>query len=319
MYLQHGHRVGFIAASDDHLSHPGLPTPLVRGLADSGGLAAVLAPEKTSDAIFDAMKDLAAYATTGERIILDFRLNGARMGTDIPRPESCQVKGTVHGTSPIDSITIVKNGKEIWTKEYLDSDSLKTVELQFHSPSDPGIHDSPRGWRQWAGTITVRGRSVASVSTPSLYNPRSDAAAVRDDDSQVVDFRFNTRGSEKGIILELTGATAETQIEVALLANRERYTTPAAFRTPAQLPAESFTFRLGDALTAKAKHELHVEHFVDTVVLRAIDPRGALDQAFDFKDPVKPKHGDYYYVRVRQLDAGTAWSSPVWIGGYGPK
>jgi hypothetical protein len=62
-------------ASDDHLSHPGYSTPLPGGLAQPGGLAAVLAPEKTRDAIFSAMKDLAAYATTGQRMILDFRVN----------------------------------------------------------------------------------------------------------------------------------------------------------------------------------------------------------------------------------------------------
>ena len=319
MYLQHGHRVGFIAASDDHLSHPGLPTPLIRGLADSGGLAAVLAPRKTSDAIFDAMKDLAAYATSGERIILDYRLNGARMGTAIPRPEHCRITGSVHGTAPIDSITVVRSGKEIWTKECLESSSLQTVELQFLSPTRPGIHDSPRGWRQWEGTITVRGGSVAKISTPSLYNPRADVASVREDDSRVVDFKFATRGSEKGVILELDDATADTRIEVSLIANSERYTTPPAFRKPARLAAESFTFRLGDALTGKAKHDIHVEHFVDEVTLRSIDPRGSFDESFDFTDPVKPRQGEYYYVRVRQLDGGSAWSSPVWVGGYGPK
>ena len=319
MYLQHGHRVGFIAASDDHLSHPGLPTPLIRGLADSGGLAAVLAPQKTSNAIFDAMKDLAAYATTGERMILDYRLNGARMGTDIPLPERCRITGAVYGTAPIESITIVKNGKPIWTRECLAATSPETLELQFHSPSDPEIHDSPRGWRQWEGTIAVRGGSVANISTPSLYNPRADAASVRDGNPRIVDFKFATRGSEKGILLELVGATVGTELEISLIANRERYTTPAAFRRPAQLPAESFTFRVGDALAGKAQHTINVEHFVDTVALRAIDVDGALDQSFAFTDPAPPKHGDYYYVRVRQLDGGTAWSSPIWIGGYGPQ
>ncbi len=55
-YLAHGHEVGFVAGSDDHLSHPGYPTPLTSTLAQPGGLAAVLATEETSDGIFDALK-----------------------------------------------------------------------------------------------------------------------------------------------------------------------------------------------------------------------------------------------------------------------
>ena len=99
MYLNHGHEVGFVAASDDHLSHPGYSTPLRSGLAQRGGLAAVLAPEKTRDAIFDAMKDLASYATTGKRIILDVDLNGARMGTRTVYRAERTIRGRVMGTA----------------------------------------------------------------------------------------------------------------------------------------------------------------------------------------------------------------------------
>jgi hypothetical protein len=49
-YLNHGHQVGFIASSDNHMAPPGLYTWLA-----PGGLAAVLAPQKTTNAIFDAM------------------------------------------------------------------------------------------------------------------------------------------------------------------------------------------------------------------------------------------------------------------------
>lgn len=28
------------------------------------------------------------------------------------------------------------------------------------------------------------------------------------------------------------------------------------------------------------------------------------------------RRGDYYFVRLRQIDGGMAWSSPVWIGGF---
>ena len=35
---------------------------------------------------------------------------------------------------------------------------------------------------------------------------------------------------------------------------------------------------------------------------------------FEYTDLEDPKPGDYYYIRVTQLDGGRAWSSPFWIG-----
>ena len=55
------------------------------------------------------------------------------------------------------------------------------------------------------------------------------------------------------------------------------------------------------------------EH-VDAIRLQTIDPEGSLDQTFRFTDLESPGQGDYYYVRVTQLDGGRAWSSPFWVG-----
>ena len=78
-----------IAASDDHRSQPGKP---------HWGLAAVRAPELTRAAIFDGLHARRTYGTTGQRILLDFRVNDAPMGSEIalaaPLPEPCA------GTSP---------------------------------------------------------------------------------------------------------------------------------------------------------------------------------------------------------------------------
>ena len=64
-YLKNGHQVGFIAASDDHKTRPGLASPGRSGnLTQFGGLAAVYAEEKTADSIFDSLRARRAYAAT---------------------------------------------------------------------------------------------------------------------------------------------------------------------------------------------------------------------------------------------------------------
>jgi hypothetical protein len=40
----------------------------------------------------------------------------------------------------------------------------------------------------------------------------------------------------------------------------------------------------------------------------------ALDQRFEYVDLDDPAPGDYYYLRVTQIDGARAWTSPVWFG-----
>ena len=121
-YLAQGSTVGFVASSDDHIGMPGYSGPR-RASQQRNGLAAVLAHAKTPDAILDALRDRATYATTGARIILDATLDRARMGTRIEFPESVAIVGRVIGTAPIDTVTVVKNGEDVWRRDYLTATS----------------------------------------------------------------------------------------------------------------------------------------------------------------------------------------------------
>ena len=79
----------------------------------------MLAPERSRDALFDAMKARQTYATTGDRIILDVDLNGTGMGQRAPAAETRVVSGRVVGTAPIESITLFKNDEPIWQEDHL--------------------------------------------------------------------------------------------------------------------------------------------------------------------------------------------------------
>ena len=85
-------------------------------------------------------------------------------------------------------------------------------------------------------------------------------------------------------------------------------------RQPAQIPAADVRLRLGDLHGSRISHEFQVGEHVDAIRLQAVDPAGPLDQTFQFTDLESPGQGDYYYVRVTQLDGGRAWSSPFWVG-----
>jgi len=108
-------KFGFIAGSDDHMGKPGDCDPGRSYWAMvHSGLMAVLAPKLTRGALWDAMRARRVYATTGERIILDFRINGHIMGSVFKAPDDMRrhIKIRVWGTDKIDRVDLIRNGME---------------------------------------------------------------------------------------------------------------------------------------------------------------------------------------------------------------
>ena len=52
----------------------------------------------------------------------------------------------------------------------------------------------------------------------------------------------------------------------------------------------------------------------DALAVQVVSDLGDADQDFRYLDLDNPQPGDYYYVRVRQVDGAMAWSSPFWVG-----
>ena len=184
-YLSRGHRVGLVAASDDHLSHPGYSAPNRDTLAQRGGLAAVLAPERSRDALFDAMKERRTYATTGERIILDVTVNGTPMGQRAEHADEREVTARVIGTAPIDTVTLLRNGEPIRTASYSDVGRRnRRASRTEGSRSPPTPRRSTRATRRAAGATGAascgwRGpRSRPSPGPTSSTRPRSSWSAT---------------------------------------------------------------------------------------------------------------------------------------------
>jgi len=89
-----------------------------------GGLAAVIAPEITREAVFDALYHRRCYATSGARTYLDFRLAGQRMGSEmkVRRGDSLPYEITTAGTDLIASVEFVRNDRQgtVWTHDGRD-------------------------------------------------------------------------------------------------------------------------------------------------------------------------------------------------------
>jgi hypothetical protein len=124
-----GTPIGVIAASDNHFAKPGL---------SHYGLTAVRAPSLTRDAIFDSLLTKQCYGTTGERIILEFELNGTGMGQK--GTTSGEVSGTVTVAAPSDidyaEVLAVEVGSNTWETVARWDNPGRLIEQTIHDTID---------------------------------------------------------------------------------------------------------------------------------------------------------------------------------------
>jgi len=327
-YLARGHQVGFTAASDNHLSQPGYGAPKGGSLSQRGGLGAVLASQPTRDALFDAMKNRRTYATTGERIILDFSINGAGMGARAAYATERAIEGHVIGTAPIDRVTLLKNNAVLWEKNYGEvhqrRSKSQTFDVQFSSRSEPlNPGDNPRGWVPWKGALQVEDAELVAAE---LLNPGAkhlQGAVVDRDDTNRVNFETFSRGSTSTVRITLKNVTRKSRLSLTVEDGREFGGGPPVFRKHA--PTQSSTFKLKLPLAGKEtlSQAIPAQDYTDTVAVRRVDTsrscaNGDCEVQLKVNDSSSVQ-GDYYYLRVEQEDNAIAWSSPIWIGGFAPR
>jgi len=119
--LQLGWRVGFTAGGDDHVGQAGTDYPFPRTNHYQAGLMCVRAASLDRRTIFQAMYDRRVVATTGARILLDFTLSGASMGSELSAAETPELKprrvitAAVHGTAAVEAIDVIRNGRVLHT------------------------------------------------------------------------------------------------------------------------------------------------------------------------------------------------------------
>ena len=322
MFLRNGFDVGFIGGSDDHRAMPGGPHGKNQSsMLGIPGLAAAMAPSKTPDALFDALRARRTYATSGQRILLDARLNGTGPGqrqADAPRR---QIQAKVSGTAPIERIDVIRNGRGGVLARLRDrraSASKSTLQVGFESQSDVFTLDqidNPRPYRIWQGTLEVTGAKVLGVARTGLDNRLLDQLEVDPANPNKMRFSIRTRGRRDTIQLSLDGASASTTLRFELEPTREYGYGQGGVRQPAEHPG-----RRGRAVPRRARRRQgrarpsRSSEYTDRITLHVVDAAAPLDQEFEFTDLEGIAPGDYYYVRVNQLDGGRAWSSPWWVG-----
>jgi hypothetical protein len=220
------------------------------------------------------------------------------------------------GTSAVDRVEIIKNGEVVFARRMAEAPLLprSRVEIGFQSSSEPFIRDNPRGYRRWRGSLDIEGARLAGIHA-YFDNRYSEFARQDPQNPNRIVFSDDTRGRADILMLDLEQVTPSTRFVIHLDQSVEHDVAPPMVRPYATIAASTVTLPFNEIKEGLLARELPVDRLVDSIFLQLVDPQAPMDGEFDYVDRNNPQPGDYYYVRVTQLDGAHAWSSPIWVGG----
>lgn len=141
--LQHGMKVGFVGGTDTHRGLPGEWRSPLAGLnidegLSVGGLTAVIAPDLTREAIWDALWNRRCYATQGQHTLLNFALDDYPLGSIISAKE-CEnsifkrrcFRYRAQGHQPVVKVELVRSDGEVFDLTGGQSPGRKTITATF--------------------------------------------------------------------------------------------------------------------------------------------------------------------------------------------
>jgi hypothetical protein len=313
--LDNGLRVGAICSTDNWTNMPG---------HWGQGLMACLARELTRDSLWEAFLARRVYGVTGDRIGLDFRCNGAGMGSAIDHSPRREIHVTVRGCDEIDRIELLRNGRAIATHCHQgtwkrpQAGTHTRYKMRIEAGWGPRLGEVPLAERRWEGKIQVDGGRFVGwepcwiargQSVPELSGDRARFTLLSHQENVTRPFQGGTlfefeADPDARLHLWLNGL--EAQDTVRAFAERSRllwYRDDCIRLVRDTTGIEPEQARRGDVYYQLAnKAKLH----------RAI-PEAAYAASLEWVDEGPLDGCTHYRVRVEQRNGQRAWSSPIWV------
>ncbi|MBN1246630.1 MAG: DUF3604 domain-containing protein, partial [Anaerolineae bacterium] len=289
---------------DHHSAHPG---------SYGHGRTGVWASAKTRDAIWDALWARRTYALTGDRIELQFTVNGQPMGAVLPDTSHREIAFHVIGGAPLDYVDVIKNGMLLRRLSQVDFREAAPTQM-VHTKLLLEVGWGARGVRvDWDVRFGISQGRLLGVEPrfrgPEVVAPQeadrnaaqhSHTAHWEREGDSAVRFRAVTYGNPNN----LTPATQGMCLDVEMPQDGEVW---------AEINGRSVRFELHDLVKGARSGRLGE---IDSPAYRFHRaPRwGELEWRGAFEDPASAgDRDDVYYLRVRQANDQWAWSSPVWV------
>ncbi len=296
-----GHIFGFAGNTDHHSAHPG---------SYGCGRTGVWATSLTRDGIWEALQARRTYALTGDRIELQFAINGRPMGAILPEhtPER-QIEVLVKGGAHIDYIELLRNNQVIHRVDAADRAIPEPGEI-VRTKIFLEVGWGERITHRWDVRLAIDRGEILAVEPrfrgEYVVAPKTETASEyhysswQREGKQAVRFQTRTNGNPTVFTNANQGMALEVEMPVngQVIAELNGKTVVYPLR---ELLAGGRAGYLGGFITAA--YRFH---------------RCPLPEEYEwhitFQDTATGTQGyDFYYVRVRQKNDQWAWSSPIWV------
>jgi hypothetical protein len=315
--LARGYRLGIIASSDHSAGFPG---------RHGAGLVACYAKDLTRASLWEAFMARRVYGVTGDRMKLNFEINGHFMGEVFRAKGPVKVRADVVGTQAIDRIELIKNNRVVATHCHNGTwDAPKRgkarIKLQVEHGWGPVAHYGLKvSEKVWNGSLKTREAKILSVE--GCFTRQGQRISRRSDAHCVYQLTTSPRTAaavgdcQQSIVFEIEGAL-DAKVKLTCEEISETFTLR-------ELLASSRCLVMRKQVETNIKQQFGLSpeqvenpdvfyHNAYKIKLHKAAPEAGYTASLKFTDS-QPKRGrDFYYIRVSQLNGHYAWSSPIWV------
>ncbi|MDP6357386.1 MAG: DUF3604 domain-containing protein [Planctomycetota bacterium] len=312
--LARGLRVGIICSGDSHNAFGGVY---------GSGLMGVWADELTRESLWEAFLSRRVYGVTGDRMVLDYRVNEACMGSEI-QSNGGPVKATIGADCPqeIDRIELIRNNRVFKTWSHQDG--------LLPSDADP-VRCRIRIEPGWGPTVSygykahekkwVGGLSISEGEISVLQGCWTDFGnSISQESDQSVQFQTLTRGirnqPSQAFMVEVRAPRSATIRFDADPFDVSFSVEEALGRTQLWADLEGIKAITEEQFGLKYDEIENPDVFFHNAyklrICQAVtEPEFTAE--VDFEDPNPPEGRNWYYARISQMNGQMGWTSPVWV------
>lgn len=313
--LARGYRIGIIASGDTHTGYPGVW---------NNGLVAVWARELTRQALWEALLQRRTYGVTGDRMLVDFRVDDAAMGSVIGARGEVRISASVVGDAAIDRMELLRNNRVIATYCHAGRWDIE--------PGGPRLRAKLRitaGWgpgyeyglnpveRRWHGRLRIEGGEIPTARGRfTRFGQKLRQASEREWEWDLTTSdRQDPDENIQGIVFELTG-TLDSKLMLEVDGERVQLALDDALKASRVVPLldearaafeEQFGLTPDDIPSPDALY-----HNAPKVKIHRAVPESGYSVQTTFSDEPPPGR-NHYYLRVSQTNGQMAWTSPIWV------
>ncbi len=276
--LQQGGKFGLIAGTDH---------------GNGASYAAVLAPELSREAIFDALHARRTYACTTKGMLIDFRINDHWMGEELVVNQAPSLDLRILGTEELLEVQVFRNGKRVYGDGYLRRRARPTepnLELKWWSKTKAASWSFRLELDQGRFVIPEASDDSLETTGMELENPRVLRLEAATGETALAPTRhFSVEAPlDASVAVTLDGSTVSTTL-------RELRQQP--------LSVDLYGSRFHWALQWQGFGQERI----------ATEGLGTNEYRATWVDEDCPSGESWYYARGIQRDEEMVWSSPIWV------